>query len=119
MPDQNVFTFPKDLFDARRELHEIHAEIRTMQADRPWSVEPSNGWDDSAKWYPSVRPATDGWSAEDTEAYTALQERARELSAFVICHWFWSEVDAADRAEARSKLIHTTQPAAAEPAATA
>lgn len=57
-----------------------------MQAGRPWSVEPNDGWDDSAKWYPSVRAATEGWSAEDTAAYTALQERARELSAFVITH---------------------------------
>ncbi|MFF7644042.1 hypothetical protein [Streptomyces canus] len=118
MPDQNDFDFPKDLFDARRELHEIHAELRTMQADRPWSVEPNDGWDDSAKWYPSVRPATEGWSAEDTAAYTALQERARELSAFVITHGFWGEVAADERAEARSKLIHATQPAPAEPATT-
>lgn len=118
MPDQNAFNFPTDLFNARRELHEIHAELRTIQAGRPWSVEPNEGWDDSAKWYPSVRPATEGWSAEDTAAYTALQERARELSAFVITHGFWGEVAAAERADARSKLIHATQPAPAEPAAT-
>nr|AHE38837.1 Hypothetical protein pFRL3_60c [Streptomyces sp. FR1] len=117
MADQTTFDFPKDLLDARRALHDIHAELRTMQADRPWSVEPNDGWDDSAKWYPSVRPATEGWSAEDTAAYTALQERARELSAFVITHKFWGEVAAAERAEARSKLIHATRPAPAEPAA--
>ncbi|MEU9222228.1 hypothetical protein AB0D47_37560 [Streptomyces sp. NPDC048376] len=55
--------------------------------------------------------------AEDTAAYTALQERARELSAFVITYGFWGEVAAAERAEARSKLIHPTQPVPAEPLA--
>ncbi|MFD9040895.1 hypothetical protein [Streptomyces bottropensis] len=118
MADQNALDFPTDLLDARRELHAIHAELHSMQADRPWSVEPNDGWDDSAKWYPSVRPATDGWSAEDTAAYTALQERARELSAFVITHKFWGQVAAAELADARSKLIHSTQPAPAGPAAT-
>lgn len=65
-----------------------------------------------------LRASRDGWSAEDTTAYTARQERARELSACVITHRFFGEVSAADRAEARSKLIHATQPALAEPAAT-
>ncbi|WP_371749285.1 hypothetical protein [Streptomyces sp. NBC_00280] len=60
MLDQNDFTFPDDLLSARRELHETHAELRTMQADKPWSVEPSDGWDNSSSWYPSVRPATAG-----------------------------------------------------------
>ncbi len=38
----------------------------------------------------------------------------------MITHRFWGEVEvaAAERAEARSKLIHATQPAPAEPAAT-
>ncbi|MFE9888478.1 hypothetical protein [Streptomyces scopuliridis] len=52
---------------------------------------------------------------EDTAAYTALQERARELSAFVITHRFRGEVAAAEHAEARSELIHATQPARPSP----
>jgi hypothetical protein len=60
MSDQNASDFPDDLFHARRELHEVHAALRTMQAARPWSVEPSEGWDDSGAWYPSVRPAGTG-----------------------------------------------------------
>ncbi|NUK19081.1 hypothetical protein [Streptomyces lunaelactis] len=65
-----------------------------------------------------MRPATEGWSAEDTKAYGALQERARELSTFVITHKFWATVPAADTPEARSKLINTTRLAPTEPAPT-
>ncbi|WP_328373445.1 hypothetical protein OG800_50320 (plasmid) [Streptomyces sp. NBC_00445] len=115
MSDLNTRGFPDDLLDARRELHEVHAELHAMQAGRPWSVEPSDGWDDSdsGRWSASVRPATEGWAAADVEAYRVLQDRARELSAFVITHTFWTSVPEAERADARSKLIHATRPAPA------
>lgn len=117
MPDQTTPGFPDDLVDARRELHEVHAALPTMQADKPWSVVPNEGWDDSDKsiWRPSVRPATKGWTDKEVADYAALQARARELSAFVITHGFWATVAAAERAEARSTLIHVTRPVPAEP----
>ncbi|WSM44807.1 hypothetical protein OIE78_35155 (plasmid) [Streptomyces cellulosae] len=116
MSDQNTPDFPEDLLKARRELHEVHGQLHTMQAARPWSVEPSDGWDDSdsGRWYPSVKPATEGWSSEDTEAYAALLERARDLSTFVITHTFWSTIAAEERSDARSKLIQVTRPAPAD-----
>ncbi|MFI7143203.1 hypothetical protein ACIBQ5_37600 [Streptomyces massasporeus] len=45
----------------------------------------------------------------------ALQDHARELSAFVITHAFWATVAAPERAQARSKLIDATRPETAEP----
>src|SRR5262245_12065616 len=67
MPEQTATAFPKDLLDARRELHEVHAELHAFLEDKPWSVGPSEGWDDveTRRWSPSVRPATDGWAEED------------------------------------------------------
>lgn len=115
MSDQSTSVFPSDLLDARRELHEVHAQLHAMQADRPWSVEPSEGWDDSAsgRWYASVRPATEGWSAEDVRTYGVLQDRARELSEFVITHGFWTSVAAVERPDTRSRLVRETLPAPA------
>ncbi|MGI5508838.1 hypothetical protein [Streptomyces sp. CA-106131] len=116
MPEQTVTAFPKDLLDARRELHEVHAELHAFLEDKPWSVGPSEGWDDveTGRWSPSVRPATDGWAEEDIRAREALQERIWKLSEFVITHTFWGTLSGPDRVDARTELIQASMPAPAE-----
>lgn len=74
MAEQTATAFPDDLLEARRELHEVHADLHAFLQDKPWSVGASEGWDDAEtdRWKPSVRVATDGWTKEDIRGREAL-----------------------------------------------
>jgi hypothetical protein len=117
MSEQTATAFPKDLLDARRELHQVHASLNALPKGKPWSLGPSDGWDDTdtGRWYPSLRPPTDGWAETDVIARETLQARARELSQFVITHKFWQPLTRPDLVEARTKLIQVSAPTPAEP----
>jgi hypothetical protein len=90
-----------------------------MQKNKPWSLEASDGWDDTGTgcWHPSVRPATDGWTEEDIRVRKELQRHTWQLSGFAITHGFWDTFSGPDRVDARTELIRVslTIPAETKP----
>ncbi|MBO0655909.1 hypothetical protein J1792_24980 [Streptomyces triculaminicus] len=102
-----TFSFPDDLREAQRELHQVSAELSALGKTLPWSVEPHEGWArPEGHWYPSERPATSGWTEEQKNTVSALRARALELSIAVGTHAFWETVEPGKVVAARTALKH-------------
>ncbi|MGW2600019.1 hypothetical protein [Streptomyces klenkii] len=105
------FSFPHDLREAQRALHQAHAELAALSASLPWSVEPHEGWERPADhWYPSRRPPTTGWTEEQKSAVAELRARALELTITVSMHPFWEPLTGERVVEARMALKAMCKP---------
>ncbi|MFZ3562912.1 hypothetical protein ACOKM5_44055 [Streptomyces sp. BH097] len=104
-------SFPTDLLDAQREMHEIRSALHTLQNRLPWSREPHDGMEIKG-WKPFSRPATSGWPAEDAAEFDRLREREHELASFIVAHRFFADFDGPEAVAKRSLLKHE---AAAQP----
>ncbi|MFF4038544.1 hypothetical protein [Streptomyces sp. NPDC001816] len=101
-----TYEFPSDLLAGQEELHQVRAELSALLKRLPWSVEPRDGFSDDNGWRKVERPASPGWTADEQAEVEKLRRREHELAVFVSGHRFWSEVTAAERVEARTKLKH-------------
>ncbi|MFF5011862.1 hypothetical protein [Streptomyces sp. NPDC001165] len=101
-----TYEFPSDLLAGQEELHQVRAELSALLKRLPWSVEPRDGFSDDSGWRKVERPASPGWTADEQAEVEKLRRREHELAVFVSGHRFWSEVTAAERVEARTKLKH-------------
>ncbi|MFG2118242.1 hypothetical protein [Streptomyces sp. NPDC048710] len=107
-----TYEFPSDLLAGQEELHQVRAELSALLKRLPWSVEPMDGFSDDNGWRKVERPASPGWTADEQAEVEKLRRREHELAVFVSGHRFWSEVTAAERVEARTKLKHAHEGAA-------
>ncbi|MFF7964226.1 hypothetical protein ACFZC3_02495 [Streptomyces sp. NPDC007903] len=98
--------FPSDLLAGQEELHQIRAELSALLKRLPWSVVPLDGFTDDTGWRKIERPASPGWTADEQAEVEKLRRREHELAVFITGHRYWTEVAAADRVQARSKLKH-------------
>lgn len=101
-----TYDFPSDLLAGQEELQQVRAELLALLKRLPWSVEPLDGFSDDHGWRKAERPASPGWTADEQAEVEKLREREHELSVFVTCHRFWSEVPATERVAARMHLKH-------------
>ncbi|MEV5241943.1 hypothetical protein AB0K89_22980 [Streptomyces cinnamoneus] len=86
-------------------MQQIRAELRTLLASLPWSVEPHDGWTDPAdRWHPTQRPATPGWTEEQKHAVAALRAREMEMVTTIADHPWWKSLTGEDRVAARMAL---------------
>jgi hypothetical protein len=109
--DETTYDFPKDLIDAQVELNEVRGELNPLLKKQPWSVEPLAAWTTHEScWRASSRPESPGWDAADHERIGRLRARELELAALIVSHPFWKEIEAEERADARTKLKHHRQP---------
>ncbi|MFF8727590.1 hypothetical protein ACF073_14015 [Streptomyces sp. NPDC015171] len=106
-----TYEFPSDLLAGQEELHQVRAELSALLKRLPWSVEPMDGFCDDQGWRKAERPASPGWTEDEQAEVEKLRRREHELAVFVSTHRFWSEVAAADRMEARSRLKHSHEEA--------
>ncbi|MFD5428273.1 hypothetical protein [Streptomyces sp. NPDC127084] len=101
-------SFPADLIDAQRRLHQTWAEYETLCAALPWSVEPLAGWPGTEHPYTGEitggRDASPGYTPEQRAEVDQLRELLRELSATVATHPYWSTVETGERVAARMRL---------------
>ncbi|GAA2463389.1 hypothetical protein GCM10010273_56760 [Streptomyces lavendulocolor] len=109
--------FPDDLRAAQTRLHQATAELAELCERLPWSVEPTPGWPGTKPPHTGEvtggREASPGWTQEEKQAVDRLRARCLELALGVNGHWFWGEVEAEKRAEARTELKQATRVAAA------
>ncbi|MGK5543310.1 hypothetical protein ACSNOH_00950 [Streptomyces sp. URMC 127] len=111
------FSFPQDLRDAQVQLHQARADLSSLLAGLPWSVEPMTGWTtdpEHTRGYRSERSDSPGWTQEEQDAVAALRARVLELSVTVSTHPFWATVDRGDVVAARMALKHAHEEPAAE-----
>ncbi|MGA4867161.1 hypothetical protein ACPB9J_31470 [Streptomyces lavendulocolor] len=109
--------FPDDLRTAQTRLHQATAELAALCERLPWSVEPTPGWPGTKPAHTTGevtggREASPGWTQEEKQAVDRLRARCLELALEVNGHWFWGEVEAEKRAEARTELKQATRAAA-------
>lgn len=95
-PEFDPLDFPSDLVKAQREAVEAREELRRFAATLPWSREPHEGWEapeqtGGMRGFSSARPATQGWTEEQTAEYERLWEECRKKSAKVYAHAHWGK----------------------------
>ncbi|MFR0367503.1 hypothetical protein [Streptomyces sp. MCC20] len=100
------FAFPDDLVAAQKELHETYAALHRFQKELDWSAAPHEGFTDTERWRNTTRPATDGWTPEQTAEYERLWSKLRELTAYVAGHKHWELCPKDKAVEARQALKH-------------
>ncbi|MEV5345256.1 hypothetical protein ACIG54_17185 [Streptomyces achromogenes] len=109
-----TYEFPSDLLAGQEELHQVRAELSALLKRLPWSVEPMDGFSDDNGWRKVERPASPGWTEDEQAQVEKLRRREHELAVFVSTHRFWTEVPAADRMDARTRLKHAREEQAEE-----
>ena len=109
----NPFGFPPDLVEAQKASAEAFEALHRYQATLPWSREPHEGWEAPAPAHGGAlvgrqfsRPASPGWTPEQTAEYDRLWEACRTTSAAVSTHPHWETeaVSGAAQFEARQAL---------------
>lgn len=105
-----TYDFPSDLRAGQEELHQVRAELSALLKRLPWSVEPLDGFEDDGGWRKVARPASPGWSPDEQAEVEKLRRREHELAVFVTGHRFWTEVETADRVNARMHLKRAEEP---------
>ncbi|WP_338675211.1 hypothetical protein V1460_21155 [Streptomyces sp. SCSIO 30461] len=101
-------SFPPDLIDAQRRLHETRTAYEALCRTLPWSVEPLPGWPGTE--HPHTGEVTGG--RDDSPGYTDEQrtEEARlrgllvELSEEVVTHPHWATYEREAVVKARMAL---------------
>ncbi|WP_405737622.1 hypothetical protein OG885_31280 [Streptomyces sp. NBC_00028] len=101
-----TYDFPSDLLAGQEELHQVRAELSALLKRLPWSVEPLDGFSDTAGWRKVERPASPGWTPDEQAEVEKLRQREHELAVFISGHRFWAEVATGDRVDARTNLKH-------------
>jgi hypothetical protein len=117
-------TFPADLLDLQRRLHQARHDYTALCAVLPWSVEPDPGWPGTAHPHTGEvtggRPASPGWTDEQKVEHGRLFTLVQELAGAVMAHEYWATLPKDGTVVmARTQLKHHAgvQPADAEPAA--
>ncbi|MFH8737641.1 hypothetical protein [Streptomyces sp. NPDC017964] len=90
------YAFPPDLINAQRAAVEAYQALHDYQAKLEWSREPHEGWEEeqpahggALRGYHSSRPATDGWTAEQSAEYDRLWAELRRTATVVYAHKHW------------------------------
>ncbi|MFC4463853.1 hypothetical protein ACFPH6_04590 [Streptomyces xiangluensis] len=95
-----------------------YGERPRFQKELAWSIAPHEGFNDTERRRNTARPATEGWTPEQTAEYERLWSKLRELTAFVTGHAHWERCPKEKAVEARQALKHapgaTPEPASAE-----
>ncbi|MFI7384953.1 hypothetical protein [Streptomyces sp. NPDC049813] len=106
--DDSDFDFPSDLRAGQEELHQIRAELLALLKRLPWSVTPHEAISDTQGWRKLERPASPGWTDDEQAEVEKLRRRELELSVFVTCHRYWTNLSGPDtvRGRARLKGVH-------------
>lgn len=107
-----TYAYPDDLLKAQQALNEVRASLKALIKTLPYSVEPMEAWErPDGYWLTTSRayPDSPGWSEQEKKEVAALRERERDLTAVILTHPFWSEVDAPARPDARSQLKHALE----------
>ncbi|POX48965.1 nucleic acid-binding protein [Streptomyces sp. Ru72] len=93
-------------------MNEVRASLKALVKTLPYSVEPVKAWErPDGYWLATSRsyPDSPGWSEQEKKEVAALREKERDLTAVILTHAFWGEVDAPERADARSQLKHALE----------
>jgi hypothetical protein len=110
-----TYDYPDDLLRLQQDLDTARAELAALLKKLPSSVEAMEGWQrPEGHWLAAspARPDSPGWTEQEQQDVAALREQELELSAAIVTHTFWSEVDASERTDARSQLKHALTAAA-------
>ncbi|MFD7442040.1 hypothetical protein [Streptomyces sp. NPDC059909] len=103
-------TFPPELIDAQRRLHQANAEYKALCQALPWSVEPLQGRPGEEHPHTGVvtggRPDSPGYTDEQKVEETHLWALVRELSIEVSTHPHWNGLEGEARVKARMALKH-------------
>lgn len=97
--------FPEDLAKAQLALHRARTELAALYARLPPHAVPTPAWTDRRG---VRRPASPGWSGDQTAVVDALWERQRELAAFIHGHPFWMKVEAGRGGAGRGCMLPGT-----------
>ncbi|MET8724143.1 nucleic acid-binding protein [Streptomyces misionensis] len=107
-----TYAYPDDLLKAQQALNEVRASLKALVKTLPYSVEPMEAWErPDGYWLATSRayPDSPGWTEQEKKEVAALREKERDLTAVILTHPFWSEVDAPARPDARSQLKHALE----------
>lgn len=92
-----VESFPTDLIDAQRRLHQARAEYAVLCRSLPWSVEPMPGWPGEVHPHAGVvtggREDSPGYTSEQDAEEESLSALVRELSIEVSTHPYWATLE--------------------------
>ncbi|MFJ5142999.1 hypothetical protein [Streptomyces sp. NPDC088707] len=107
-------SFPDDLLDLQRSLHQAQRDFSALCATLPWSVEPDPGWPGNKNPHTDQvvgsRPASPGWSEEQKTQHAQLLALAGTLSIRVSGHPFWAKLPQdGSRVDARAQLKNHPQ----------
>ncbi|NEC17929.1 hypothetical protein [Streptomyces parvus] len=115
--NETTFPFPADLLDAQEALHQARHAVEEYARTLPWSAEPMAGWDSEKQLHSSYRSSkadSPGYTDEQRTEMARLRAEVLRLSEVVYVHPFWATVEAGKVVEARMRLKHAHEPAAAE-----
>jgi hypothetical protein len=104
-----MYDYPDDLLRAQRDLDQVRADLAARLAALPYSVEPMEAWErPEGYWLATSRayPDSPGWPQQEQEEVAALRKTERDLTAMIVAHGFWSEIDRPERPDARSRFKH-------------
>ncbi|MFI1700295.1 hypothetical protein ACH419_30535 [Streptomyces bobili] len=105
-PTFDPLAFPDELVAAQKELHKTYTALHQFQKELAWSAVPHEGFNDTERWRNTARPATGGWTPEQTAEYERLWSKLRELTAFVTGHAHWERCPKEKAVEVRQALKH-------------
>ncbi|MFN1193310.1 hypothetical protein ACK03K_34165 [[Kitasatospora] papulosa] len=84
--------FPADLIAAHHDATRLRAELEAYAATLPWSREPHPGWKDVKEGVRARkgRPASPGWTPEQTTEHERLKAALLDATQTVYAHPWWT-----------------------------
>lgn len=113
-----TYDSPDDLLQKQRALTEVRADLDSLLATLPYSVEPMEAWARPEGYWLATSPArppglarldSPGWTQDEQQQVAELRYQERDLAGKIVTVAFWSTVDAGKRPEARSALKHALE----------